>query len=67
VFSRLKGQRSLNNIKVRGRMKVAAHCYLSLIALQATTNVGPEVAETRQLHLPIVKAKGQVGETHLNK
>ena len=33
-FSRLKGQRSLNNITVRGSTKVKAHCYLSLIALQ---------------------------------
>ena len=36
VFSRLKGQRSLNHIRVRGRMKVTVHCYLALIALQAT-------------------------------
>ena len=35
AFSRLKGQRSLNSITVRGRWKVTAHCYLSLIALQA--------------------------------
>ena len=34
-FSRLKGQRSLNNITVRGSTKVKAHCYLSLIAMQA--------------------------------
>lgn len=36
VFSRLKGQRSLNHIRVRGRMKVTVHCYLSLIALQCS-------------------------------
>ena len=35
VFSRLKGQRSLNHIRVRGWRKVTVHCYLSLIALQA--------------------------------
>jgi IS5 family transposase len=35
VFSRLKGQRSLNHIRVRGIRKVTVHCYLSLIALQA--------------------------------
>lgn len=39
-FSRLKGQRILNNIKVRGRWKVTAHCYLSLIAMQAAYFVG---------------------------
>ena len=35
AFSRLKGQRSLNNVTVRGLKKVTAHCYLSLIAMQA--------------------------------
>ena len=35
VFSRLKGQRSLNNITVRGQRKVTVHCYLSLIVLQS--------------------------------
>jgi hypothetical protein len=35
VFSRLKGQRSLNRITTRGLRKVTAHCYLSLIAMQA--------------------------------
>ena len=35
AFSRLKGQRSLNSIKVRGLRKVTVHCYLSLIAMQA--------------------------------
>ena len=34
VFSRLKGQRSLNHITVRKWRKVTTHCYLSLIALQ---------------------------------
>ena len=34
AYSRLKGQRSLNHITVRGWRKVTAHCYLSLIALQ---------------------------------
>ncbi len=47
AFSRLKGQRSLNNITVRGRMKVTAHCYLSLIALQAS--YAPADAPKRQL------------------
>jgi hypothetical protein len=37
AFSRLKGQRSLNHITVRGRRKVTAHCYLSLIAMQAAS------------------------------
>ena len=36
AFSRLKGQRSLNHITVRRRRKVTAHCYLSLIAMQAS-------------------------------
>jgi len=35
AFSRLKGQRCLNNITVCGLRKVTAHCYLSMIALQA--------------------------------
>lgn len=35
AFSRLKGQRSLNNITTRGLRKVTVHCYLSLIAMQA--------------------------------
>ncbi len=35
VFSRLKMRRSLKDIKVRGIRKVTAHCYLSLIAMQA--------------------------------
>ncbi len=42
AFSRLKGQRSLNHIRVRGLRKVTVHCYLSLIAMQAqalTTNL----------------------------
>ena len=34
-FSRLKGQRALNNITMRGSMKVKAHSYLSPIAMQA--------------------------------
>jgi transposase len=36
VFSRLKGQRSLNRITVRGLRKVTVHCYLALIAMQAS-------------------------------
>ena len=36
AFSRLKGQRSLNRITVRRRRKVTVHCYLSLIAMQAS-------------------------------
>ena len=36
AFSRLKGQRSLNHITMRRRRKVTVHCYLSLIALQAS-------------------------------
>ena len=35
-FSRLKGQRSLNNITVRRKQKVTLHCYLALIAMQAS-------------------------------
>ncbi len=34
AFSRLKGQRSLNHIRVRGLKKVTAHCYMSVIAMQ---------------------------------
>jgi len=37
AYSRLKGQRSLNHITVRGLRKVTVHCYLSLIAMQAST------------------------------
>ena len=40
AFSRLKGQRSLNHIRVRGWRKVTAHCYLSLIAMQASVIPG---------------------------
>jgi transposase len=36
AFSRLKGQRSLSHITVRRLRKVTAHCYLSLIAMQAS-------------------------------
>lgn len=36
AFSRLKGQRSLNKITVRRRQKVTTHCYLALIAMQAS-------------------------------
>jgi len=65
VFSRLKGQRSLNYITVRGRSKVTAHCYLSLIALQATTAIprhrkprqwayrAQETVHSEQLSLPV--------------
>lgn len=35
VNSRLKGQRSLNQITTRGLRKVTVHCYLALIAMQA--------------------------------
>ncbi|MDA1097285.1 MAG: transposase [Chloroflexi bacterium] len=35
AFSRLKGQRFLNHIRVRRLRKVTAHCYLALIAMQA--------------------------------
>ena len=37
VYARLKGQRALNKIRTRGVQKVTAHCYLSLIVLQAST------------------------------
>lgn len=39
VNSRLKGQRSLNDITVRRLRKVTLHCYLSLIALQALASM----------------------------
>ena len=39
VNSRLKGQHSLNRVTVRRRMKVTAHCYLALIALQMVSTV----------------------------
>lgn len=35
AFSRLKGQRSLDNITVRRKRKVTLHCYLSLIAMKS--------------------------------
>ena len=40
AFSRLKGQRSLNRITVRGRYEVTLHCYLALIAMQAVAVSG---------------------------
>jgi hypothetical protein len=39
AFGRLKGQRSLNDVKVRRLRKVTLHCYLSLIAMQAAAMV----------------------------
>ena len=42
AFSRLKGQRSLNHITVRGLRKVTVHCYLALIAMQAAYNTAHE-------------------------
>jgi len=39
VFSRVKGQRFLNRITIRRLMKVAAHCYLALIAMQSVVCV----------------------------
>jgi hypothetical protein len=35
VFSRLKGHRKLNSIRVRGIRKVTVHCLTSVIVLQA--------------------------------
>ena len=49
VFSRLKGQRSLNSIAVRGRSKVTAHCYLSLVAMQASVTLGRGTSERPSL------------------
>jgi transposase len=37
TFSQLKRMHSLNRIRVRGRMKVSVHVYLSLITLQSAT------------------------------
>ena len=42
-FSRLKGQRALNRITVRRRRKVTAHCYLSLISMQAGYQYGESI------------------------
>jgi IS5 family transposase len=39
AFSRLKGQRSLNHIRVRRLRKVTLHCYLSIMALQTSAAV----------------------------
>ena len=36
AFLRLKGQRALNHITVWRRRNVTVHCYLSLIAMQAS-------------------------------
>jgi hypothetical protein len=41
VFSRLKGQRSLNHITTRRRWKATAHCYLALITLQSSSLPSP--------------------------
>ena len=43
AFSRLKGQRSLNHIRVRRLAKVTLHCYLSLIAMQAALSLRPSL------------------------
>ncbi|MBI2166121.1 MAG: transposase [Chloroflexi bacterium] len=40
VFSRLKGQCSLNRITVRGLRKVTVHCYLSLLSMQVSAIAG---------------------------
>ena len=40
VFSRLKGQRYLNHITVRGRRKVTVHVYMALIVMQALAGKG---------------------------
>ena len=45
AFSRLKGQHSLNDIRVRRLRKVTLHCYLSLIALQAAWTIRKGVLE----------------------
>jgi hypothetical protein len=42
-FSRLKGQRFLNHIAVRRLRQVTAHCYLSLIAMQASKATSQEL------------------------
>lgn len=51
AFSRLKGQHSLNHIRVRGLRRLTVHCYLSLIALQGKTVVLPSVQPTQPLQL----------------
>lgn len=35
MFSRLKGQRKLNDITVRGRKRVTIHCFLSIMVIQS--------------------------------
>jgi transposase len=51
AFSRLKGQRSLNHIRVRRLRKVTLHCYLSLIALQARHAQRPVCADAQVVAL----------------
>ena len=48
AFSRLKGQLSLNSIRVRGRTKVSLHCYMVLIAYQSRNAVSSRATETWQ-------------------
>lgn len=65
VFSRLKGQRSLNHIRVRGLRKVTAHFYLALIALQVVNleivNSTPGSPQTIEKGLPQSKLVGLGG------
>ena len=51
TYSRLKGQRSLDKITVRGRRKVTVHCYLALIALQGMTKADRHASAARQFCL----------------
>ena len=46
AFSRLKGQRALNKITVRRMAKVTVHCYLSLIAMQASHSLSVQGIQT---------------------
>ena len=46
AFSRLKGQRSLNHITVRGLRKGTVHCYLALIVMQGQQTVSAQATTT---------------------
>ncbi len=61
-FSRLKGQRSLNHITVRRLRKVTAHCYLSLIAMQASKTVARDIPERIETVPVLPNGIGRVGQ-----
>ena len=62
AFSRLKGQRSLNSLRVRRRGKVMLHCYLSIIAMQAGKVHSESFPSQKQLALPLDRSEEDENE-----